>query len=97
MEEAGERGCFYAELLGSIADGVAELNWIPADGDGGGRGSRPARKEGQRERRGSVSVVGVRSSGRSAIGRRHSWRMQYSVCSARRASPPLMIGGEAAS
>ena len=60
MEEAGERGCFYAELLGSIADGVAELNWIPADGDGGGRGSRPARKEGQRERRGSGRVAACR-------------------------------------
>ena len=86
MEEAGERGCFYAELLGSIADGVAELNWIPADGDGGGRGSRPARKEGQRERRGSGRVAACRGlagatratgrGGRGGAGKRRRDREQ---------------------
>ena len=35
-------------------------SWIPADGDGGRRGSRPGRKEGQRERRESGRVAACR-------------------------------------
>jgi hypothetical protein len=43
-------------------------SWIPADGDGGRRGSRPGRKEGQRERWESERVAACRGPAGAARG-----------------------------